>query len=164
MPFPATLFQLAEKPPKKGKILRLDLSMSCNFQQLWFSWQNPPPPRSWTRKNSETGCIHFMQFPATLVQLAEPPPPKEGKIFKTESSHFRNFGSAGRKAPPPPTISAFSCLFCMMLHIWNTHGPHTINPHSDSSYPNIFFRLPTLTTFQNTHIYRSTGDRIMVQV
>ena len=26
------------------------------------------------------------------------------------------------------------------------------------------YRLPTLSTFQNTHIYRSTGHRIMVQV
>ena len=44
------------------------------------------------------------------------------------------------------------------------HGPHTTDPHSDSSYPNIFFKLPTLSTFQNTHIYRRTEHRIMVQV
>ena len=46
----------------------------------------------------------------------------------------------------------------------NTHGPHTTNPQSDSSYPNTFFRLPTLSTFQISHIYRRTGHRIMVQV
>ena len=26
----------------------------------------------------------------------------------------------------------------------NTHGPHTTNPHSDSSCPNILYRIPTL--------------------
>ena len=49
MQFPATLVQLAEMPPpppvaKQGKNLRLDLSISCNFQQLWSSWQKSPPP------------------------------------------------------------------------------------------------------------------------
>ena len=26
-------------------------------------------------------------------------------------------------------------------------GPHTTNPYSDSSYPNFFYRLPTLVNF-----------------
>ena len=126
MQFPATLVQLAEKPPlpssqqgkilrlhlsiscnfgsacrkvlpptgaKQGNILRVDLSISCNFQQLWFSWQKSLPP-------------HFPPFHETQL----------------------------------------------VSHMCNTHGPHTTNPHSDSSYPNILFRLPTLSTFQNTHI------------
>ena len=37
----------------------------------------PPPPSGQTGKNSETGSIHFMQFPATLVQLAEKTPPQQ---------------------------------------------------------------------------------------
>ena len=53
----------------------------------------------------KTGSIHFMQIPATLVQLAEKPLPHQRKIlnwiypFHANSS---NFGSAGRKAPPTP--------------------------------------------------------------
>ena len=58
--------------------MRLDLFISCSFQQLWFSWQKSlplPPSHQWpNRKNVETGSIHFIQFPATLVQLAEKPP------------------------------------------------------------------------------------------
>ena len=116
---------------KQGKIFRLDLSISGSFQQLWFSWQKSPPshnphPSGQTGENFCTGSIHFMQFPATLVQLAEKPPP-----------HF------------------FFFLFWetqLASHRWITHGLHNTNPHSDSSYPNIFFRSPTLSTFQNTHI------------
>ena len=53
---------------------------------------------------------------------------------------------------PPPLF----CLFVRdqtILHMWNTHGPHNSNMHSDCSYPNIFFRLPTLSTFSKySHI------------
>ena len=80
-------------PQEQGNFFRLDLSISCNFQQLWF-------------------------------QVAE----------------------------KPPLFSAFSSEPRTILHMWNTHGPHNTNTHSDSSYPNIFFRLPILSTFQNTHI------------
>ena len=40
-------------------------------------------------------------------------------------------------------------------HMKHTYGPHSTNPHSDSSYSYIFFSLPTLSTFQNTHTYRN---------
>ena len=50
----------------------LDLSISGNFQQLWFLWQKPPPPDE--GKFFYTGFIHFRQFPATLVFVAEKPP------------------------------------------------------------------------------------------
>ena len=83
MQFPATLVNWQKIPPppnplmaKQGKILRLDPSISCHFQQLWFTWQkSSPTPSSQTGKNSETRSIHFIQFRATLVQLAEKPPP-----------------------------------------------------------------------------------------
>ena len=81
-----------------GKFFILDLSITCNFQQLLFSWQKSPPP----------------------------------------------------------SISTFSWETQLTLYMWNTHGLHTTNPHSDSSYPNIFFRLPTLSSFQNT--YREVQD------
>ena len=44
--FRATLVFVAENPPPprmRGKFLTLDLSISGNFEQLWFLWQNPPP-------------------------------------------------------------------------------------------------------------------------
>ena len=60
----------------------------------------------------------------------------------------------GRKAPWPP-FSAFLWETWLMSHMWNTHGTHTTNLHSDSSYLNIFFRLPTLSTFSKySHIQK----------
>ena len=46
--FPATLVFVAEKPPlpphpRWGKIFWLDLSISGDFQQLWFLWQKSSP-------------------------------------------------------------------------------------------------------------------------
>ena len=37
-------------PPvaRQWKFFRLDLSISCNFQQLWFSWQKNPAPSGQT--------------------------------------------------------------------------------------------------------------------
>ena len=113
MQFPATLVQLAEKPPppkqpKREKILRLNLSISCDLQQLWFSWQKRPPPHGQRGKNSETESIHFMQFPATLVQLEENPPspqqPKREKILRLNlsiSCNFQQLWFSWKKIPPP---------------------------------------------------------------
>ena len=67
-----------------------------------------------------------MQFPATLV-------------------------SGGRKAPP--LFSAFHQRPRTILHMWNTQGPHNTNTHSDSSYPNIFFRVTNFVNFSKySHI------------
>ena len=115
----------------------------------------PPPPSSQTGKNSETWSIYFMQFPATLVQLAESSHPvAKRKNSETASIHFMQFpatlGSAGRKA----IFSAFLWETWLMSHMSNTHGPHTTNPHSESSYPNIFFRLPTY--YHYTYHYNFT--------
>ena len=68
------------------------------------------------------------------------------------------------KPPPPPKRKGDPVRDSAHVTQENTHGPHTTNPHSDSSYPNIFYRIPTLSTFQNTHIYRTTGHKIMVQM
>ena len=50
---PENWAEKAPPPPPRGqrggKILRLNLSISCNFQQLWFSWQKSlPPPPNWS--------------------------------------------------------------------------------------------------------------------
>ena len=116
-----------KSPPaaKQGKILRLDLSISCNFQQLWFSWQKSSPP----------------------------PAATQGKILRLDlslSCNFQQLWFSWQKSALP--FSAFYWETQLALHMWNTHGPHTINQNSDSSYLNIFFRLQTLSTFQNTHI------------
>ena len=53
---------------------------------------------------------------------------------------------------PPPS------LFCLFVRDQDHTAhveypcPHNTNMDSDSSYPNIFFTLPILSTFQNTHI------------
>ena len=80
MQFQATLVFVAEKPPPpqdEGIFFTLDLSISGNFQQLWFLWQKSPPP-----------------------------PQDEGNFFYTGSNPFQaissNFGFCGMKSPPPP--------------------------------------------------------------
>ena len=107
-------------PPTQwpNRFFRLDLSISSNFQQLWFLWQkSPPPPTSQTGKNFRLDLsIHAISS---------------------------NFGSAGRKAPPsnkmrtsttrglppitkdylarngnPSSLFVFVvCLFCLFLFV-----------------------------------------------
>ena len=76
-PFHATLVQLAEKHPLPPAArlwtffdLIYNLSISCNFQQLWISWQWPD-------------CEHFLDWIYPFHAISS------------------NFGSDGRKAPPP---------------------------------------------------------------
>ena len=63
----------------------------------------PPPPRM--RDIFYTGSIHFRQFWATLVFVAEKPPLMMREIFLHWIYPFQaissNFGFCGRKAPPP---------------------------------------------------------------
>ena len=76
-------------------ILTPDLSNSGNFEQLWFLWQKSPPPHSQHEgKFFDTRSIHFRQFWATLIFMAEKsplPPRDEGNFFDTRSIHFRQF-------------------------------------------------------------------------
>ena len=104
-------FFVAEKPPPQGwgKFFTLDLSISCNFQQLWFFVaEKPPPPVAWMREIFYTESIHFMQFPATLVfcgRKAPPSPQTWGKIFLHWIYPFHaissNFGFFVAEKPPP---------------------------------------------------------------
>ena len=86
----------APTPTKWGHFFTLDLSISGNFQQLWFLWQKSPssPPR-WGNF-FYTGSIHLRQFPVTLVFVAEKPSLQdEGNFlhwiypFEAISSSFR---------------------------------------------------------------------------
>ena len=81
-------------PPKmRGNFLTLDLSISGNFEQLWFCGRKAPADEG---KFFYTGYIHFRKFRAALFFVAEkdpppPPPPDEGKSFDIGSIHFRQF-------------------------------------------------------------------------
>ena len=130
-------------PTDEENFLTPDLSISGNFEKLWFLWQKSPPPLGWGkmlrhqiypfqaissnfglcgRRASplppstdeqnffDTRSIQFRQFWATLVFVAEKPPPPPlpgwGKIFWHQIYPFQailsNFGFCGRKAPPLP--------------------------------------------------------------
>ena len=94
----------AHPPQMREKFLTPDLSISGNFKQLWFWWQKRPP--RWG-KFFDTRYIHFRQFQATLVFVAEKPTPlRWGKSFWHQIYQFQaissNFGFCGRKACPPP--------------------------------------------------------------
>ena len=92
--------------------------ISCITEHLIRDRQKSPPPPPVTKdgKHSETGSVHFIQFPATLVQLAEKKPPpsaaKEGKDSETGSIHFMQFPATlvQLAEKPPPTPPPF-CLF-----------------------------------------------------
>ena len=91
--------------PIRENFLTPDLSISGNFEQLWFWWQkSPPPPHE--GKIFDTRSIHFRQFRATLVLVAEKPasPPRWGKNFWHQIYPFQaissNFGFGGRKDHP----------------------------------------------------------------
>ena len=71
--------------------------------------------------------------------------------------HSKNSDSwkLGRKVPLILLFSAFLWETWLMSYMWNSHGLHTTNLHSDSSYLNIFFKLPTLSTFSKySHIQK----------
>ena len=71
----------APPPPMREIFLTADLSVSGNFEQLWFLWQKSPPPPRW------------------------------GKFFLPQIYPFQaissNFGFCGRKAPPPKMREIF---------------------------------------------------------
>ena len=136
--FRATLVIVAEKPPPprmRENFLTSDLSISGNFEWLWFLWQkSPPPPRIrenfltsdlsisgnfeqlwflWQKTSPQDEgkffdfrFIHFRQFQATLVFVAENLPPGWGEIFWLQIYPFQanssDLGFCGRKAPCPP--------------------------------------------------------------
>ena len=93
--FWATLIFVAEKPPPlqdEGNFLTSDLSISGNFEQLWFLWQkSQTPPRMreifLTSDLSISGNFKQLWF----LWQKSPPPQDEGNFFDTRSIHFRHF-------------------------------------------------------------------------
>ena len=98
------LWQKSPLPQDEGNFLTLDLSISGDFEQLCFLWQKAPLQDE--GKFFDFGSIHFRQFWASLVFVAEKPsPPGWGKIFWLWIYPFQVILSklcfCGRKAPHP---------------------------------------------------------------
>ena len=111
-------------PQMREKFLTSDLSISGNFEQLWFLWRKSPPPQD-EGKFFDTRSIHFRQFWATLVFVAEKPPPlpDEGKFFDFRSIHFRQFWATlvfVAEKPPPQMRENFDFRSIHFRKFWAT--------------------------------------------
>ena len=98
---------VAEKPPPprmREIFLTSDLSISGNFEQLWFLWQKSHPPTGWG-KIFDFGSIHFRWFWASLVFVAEKPPTRMRENFLTLdlsiSGDFEQVMFLWQKSPTP---------------------------------------------------------------
>ena len=108
-------------PQDKGNFLTPDLSISGNFEQLWFWWQkSTPPPPGWGKffwhqiypfqailsnfgfggrkaphRMGENFLTPDLSITTNFKQLwfwwQKSPPPHEGKFFDTRSIHVRQF-------------------------------------------------------------------------
>ena len=101
----------APATPRWGEnFLTPDLSISGNFEQLWFWWQKSPLPLPDEGKNFDTRYIHFRQFQATLVLVAEKITPMREKILTPDISISGNFEQLWfwwQKRPPPQMRGKF---------------------------------------------------------
>ena len=111
----------------RENILTLNLSISCNFQQLWFfCGRKAPLPRT-----EGIFCLHWIyQFHAISSNFgffsgkAPPPPPMNigGKIWFTlnlsiSCNLLSNFvHPSGRKAPPPPQNPQGKKIYTESIH------------------------------------------------
>ena len=110
--FQATLVFVAEKPPSRMKenFLTSDLSISGNFEQLWFLWQKSPPPPKDEGKFFDIRSIHFRQFWATLVFVAEKPPSPRIHHRRTSTRYERLY--AGHV-----THLVYTCFNCIYRRV-----------------------------------------------
>ena len=109
--FWATLVFVAEKPPPlrmRENFLTSDLSISGNFEQLWFLWQKSHPHPGW-------GKIFWHQiypFQAILSNFGfcgrkAPPPRMRGNFWTPDlstSGNFEQLWFLWQKSPPPPRM------------------------------------------------------------
>ena len=96
----------------RENFLTSDLSISGNFEQLWCfcgrKAPSPHPPPGWGKHFFNFRSIHFRQFQATLVFVAEKPSlhQDEAKFFDFRSIHFRQIWATlvfvAEKPPPLP--------------------------------------------------------------
>ena len=145
MQFPATLVQLAEKPPplppphgQTGESIQdwiYPFHAICSNIGSAGRKAPHPTPHDQTGEKSETGSIHFMQFPATLVQLAKKPPNPHGQTGeKSETGfiHFMQFPEtwfSWQKSSPMPKQGnlrldlSISCNFQQLWFSWQKSPP-----------------------------------------
>ena len=88
----------------EGNFFTLDLSISGNFQQLWFLWQKAPSPRM--REIFLHWIYPFQAIWAMLDFVAEKPPPPqdEGNLFTLDlsiSGNFQQLWILCQKTSPP---------------------------------------------------------------
>ena len=97
-------FLLQKSTPQRGKIFWLQIYPFQAILSNFGFWGQKAPPKD-EGINFDFRSIHFRQFRATLVFVAEKAPPGWGKIFWHQIYPFQaissNFGFCGRKAPPP---------------------------------------------------------------
>ena len=119
----------APPPQDEGKIFDTDLSISGNFEQLWFLWQK-----------------------------SSPPPQDEGKFLTVQIYPFQaissNFGFGGRKAPPPQDEGK---LFYTDLSISGNFEQLWFNSHLQTALLGVFriqiFPLWHILANGNDHIH-----------
>ena len=157
--FPTTLVFVAEKPPPPPKMrenfFTLDLSISGNFQQLWFFVAEKPPPRMreifFTLDLSISG--NFQQLWFLWQKSPHTPPPRMRKFFLHSIYPFQtissNFGFWGRKAPPPHKGNVY---IRGLLREAKDHMPGTVIV----SLSSFSFLTPSIShTFMRTHTFVS---------
>ena len=74
-------------------------SISGNFEQLWFLWQKSPPPPRWGKNFWHLSISGW--FSATLVFVAEKPPPRIREDLDLSISNFKQLWFLAEKFPPP---------------------------------------------------------------
>ena len=146
---------MAEKPPPpqdERNFLTSDLSISGNFEQLWYLWQKSPPPPRMRETFFDFRSIHFRQFRATLVFVAEKPPPFLPFCQGLGSCHTERIP----KVPilqihtqiPPIQISSIGYHLCQLfkIHIQNyrtqNHGAYEMSIGSPTT---IHTNIPAIT-------------------
>ena len=136
--FWATFIFVTEKPPHPHRMREIfltpDLSISGNFEQLWFLWQKSPPPCQDEGKFFDTRSTHFRQFWATLVFVAEkPPPPRMREHFLTSdlsiSGNFEQLWFLWQKSPSPSFQDFRQGKWADIRSGIHFQGPHFTNPY-----------------------------------
>ena len=121
-------------PPhgQRGKKLRLNLSISCNFQQLWFSWQKSPLPHTPQQLKREEILRMNLSIWVQLAEKHPPPWPKREKILRLNLSILCNFQQlwfSWQKSPPPPIGQITWQKFTQGLQpVMKNYLPGTVTP------------------------------------
>ena len=127
-------------PRNREFLFRLDLSISCNFEQLCFCWQNPPLQN---REISLDWIYPFLAILSNFASAGNPPPPTSNRknFFRLDlyiSCNFEQLCFTCQKSPSQKKNFfrldlSISCNFKQLDFSWHK-SPITRNRE-------IFFRL-----------------------